>query len=612
MSTNSDNTSHHLLDRIRRVAESRPDRVALEEVERQTSYRRLLAHAAAVARLLDENEVSAGGRVVVMGRRGAAAIATFLACLARNVTYVPIDPQQPAARIDAQVTASGAGHIVVTDPRDRVAGGLTPIRIHDLDALVPACWSPAEPDLAGLAYVMFSSGSSGAPKGIMIGRDNLEAYVHCAIGLYDVHPADRVLQTASLGFDWSVSEIFPTLSAGACLVLRSAHALESPMRLSAELRTRRISVAHLPTAVWRSALSGLTDSAEDLVRELRHVTIGGEAVTAEAVRAWRRSFGDRVRLLNTYGPTECTVEAVAAELAGPEAVDLDQRHRIPLGRPLPGCRIHLMVGGRRAGPHEPGRILLGGWGVGRGYLGDGEATARRFVPDPGGEGTLYDTGDLGCWNDHGELEFFGREDRQVKLAGYRVELEEVELALATCPAVRESAVTLKDADALVAFVVLTPGNSVDVAHEQVSGMVPAYMVPAEIREVAALPRTVNDKVDRRRLAQQAELPGVDAAPPPSTMPVDRASIASSQELSASVAAVWMRVLRLTSLAPGHDFFELGGHSLLAMRLVGQLSRELGMHVELKDLLQAPDLESLSRLLADRRAATNAQEVSTDV
>lgn len=566
--------------RIRSVAPDAGDRPAIVDGDRTVSYAQLGAMVGAASQRLTERGPTAPARVAVVSPRSPESIAEFLACLTLGILYLPLDPGLPASRIAAIARRFAA----------------EPIEVTASPAGPPRPWPETTAAAASPAYAILTSGSTGEPRAAVVSQANLAGYAEHGLPVFGTTPADRVLQVASLGFDWSVSEIFLTLAAGATVVLRSAGALDSAGALLEEIDRYGITMVQLPTAVWHTLLPDLVAGRVPLPASLRHVTIGAEQAKLDAVRSWQRRFGDGpVRLVNSYGPTECTVEATQIDLSGPYAADLSGRSIVPIGRPLPGCHVYVLDDQRRRMPEgTPGTIFISGWGVGLGYLDDPAATAQRFVADRfrGGSARMYDTRDIGRVNTHGELEFLGRTDNQVKIAGRRVELEEVERLVAGHPAVREAAVALRpDTSTLAAFVVTDGTVGERELRSWMAQHAPAYLVPGRVVPVPRLPRTVNDKVDTRALLERLEAGtgsrtgGAD----------DPAAVTEAEEI---IAEVWRAVLGLPELSVDDDFFELGGYSLLAVQIVVRLKKH-GLPVRPRDIAAARSVRRLAGMLAER-------------
>lgn len=575
-------------EQVRRAGLAAPSSPAIVAGGRTVTHAQLSSMAGTAAAELARRGVLAGDRVVVLAHRAPETIATFLACLATGVCYVPVDPDLPPAAMDRITRMSEARSTF-----DAVRHGLGPGGTSDVGPEWPTDGASSELP----AYLLFTSGSTGSPRGVLISQANLASYVTIARDLYELTAADRSLQVASLGFDWSVSEIFPTLASGGAVVLRSADALGSARDLLKELREQRVTTVQLPTAVWHALTPGLITEPDGLPASLRHVTIGAEQASWDTVRAWDRRFGDsNVRLVNSYGPTECTVEATQVDLSGPRAGGpFERRARVSVGKPLPGARVHVLdEDGRRCPVGATGQVFIAGWGVGLGYFRDAAATAAAFVPDHiTGQGTMYATGDLGAWNADGELEYVGRIDYQVKIAGVRVEPEGIERHLTEHPAVREAAVVPDPSRSrLIAFAVVTSGVGESELRGWCSEQLPAAEVPAQVTILDELPRTINDKVDRGRLAELA------AARPRQQTPDARdagglGSGGRAGVLEEVIARVWQDVLGHSEVGLDDDFFDLGGFSLQAVRIAAGLARE-GVEVSARDVLTSRTIRALAR------------------
>ena len=410
---------------------------------------------------------------------------------------------------------------------------------------------------------------------------------------YRLGPGDVVAQFASLSFDTHAEEIYPALVAGAALLLLP----DGPASLPDVLRTeagRAVTVLDLPTAYWHR----LTEMLDDVAWPpgLRLVILGGEQVHATAVARWRARFGDRVRLVNTYGPTEATIIATACDLGAADADLANTGGRPGIGRPISQTTAYVLdPNGQPAPPGAPGELCLGGAGLARGYLGDPARTADRFVPDPSGPpgSRLYRTGDRVRWRADRTLEFLGRLDNQVKVRGFRVEPGEVETALTAHPAVGQAAVVAYG-ERLVAYLtsphLTSTGDAPATAEElrrHLAQRLPAHLIPSAFVTLDALPLTVNGKVDTVALpAPPAERPSVFAAP--------------QTDAELLVAATWAEVLPATAgpIGAGDDFFALGGHSLLAARVAARLRAALELEVPIRALFDHPVLADLATAVED--------------
>ncbi|WP_431945154.1 amino acid adenylation domain-containing protein [Actinacidiphila sp. bgisy167] len=576
-----------VLAAIEEQARRTPDAPAVVDAAGTTSYAGLLAAVTPLARALRGHGVRPGDLVGLCLPRGRDAVVAMLAVLRAGAGYLPLDPGYPAARV-AVMLEEAAPRVVLVPPggTDGFAPSLpagTPVLAVDAAAGAdPVPGTPLAPE--DPAYVIFTSGSTGRPKGVVVPRRALTHFCRAAGERYGFSPVDRVLQFASLSFDASVEEIFPPLAAGAAVVVRDDDMISRPDVFLDRCAGLGITVLDLPTAYWHELVAALARGEAVLPPTVRTVIIGGEAVHPEAVARWEARVGTRVRLLNTYGPTETAVVATAADLTswtgeGP----------VPIGTPLPGVAVRVVAeDGTTAAPGEPGELRIGGAGVATGYLERPELTEDRFREGPHGL-REYLSGDRVRQLPDGGLEYLGRLDHQVKIRGFRVEPGEVESALRAVRGVTD-AVVLVDTGAgaprLAAHLVTAdkaPGT--DAIRRELATRLPHYLVPAVLFVHPAFPLTAQGKVDRAALAASAT-----AAP---VVPPVAADSAGDRSPEALVAAVWREVLGAGDIRPGDDFFALGGDSLSAIRMISRLRHAHGVDLTLSALYAAPTLAEVA-------------------
>ncbi len=432
-----------VLDLFAARAAAAPDAVAVVAGEQHLTYGALAGAAAGLAHRLQRAGVGPEVAVGVALERSPELLAALLGILAAGGFYVPLDLAAPPERLVLLLRDAGA-RVVVTAPRPSSpwpAAGLAEIfpqqpgtATHSL-ALLPS--GVAGLGIRQLAYAIYTSGSTGRPKGVLVEHRSLAHHTADAAAFFAVTPADRVLQFAAASFDASAEEIWPTLTSGAALVLRSDEMIASPRRLLDSCAELGITVLDLPTAYWHEVVAALEAGDARLPAGLRLVILGGERARPESWAAWRAHAAPGLRLVNTYGPTEATVVATRCELGAlgaPEAW-----RELPIGRAIAGTTAYVLSRDLAPLPAGiPGELCLGGAGLARGYLDRPGLTAERFVPDPfAARGArLYRTGDLARYRPDGRLEFRGRVDEQVKVRGFRVEPGEVEAVLAAHPASR--------------------------------------------------------------------------------------------------------------------------------------------------------------------------------
>ncbi|GAA3123836.1 non-ribosomal peptide synthetase [Streptosporangium carneum] len=555
---------------------ARPDAVAVGCGDVTLTYAELDARADELAALLRARGVTPGDVVGVRLGRTPDTIAALLAAWRAGAAYLPLDPDYPRERLAFLVEDSGASFVldsVADDVPDRTAGRAT-----DRTAGAADKGADGTGPRDAVAYVIYTSGSTGTPKGVVVEHDGLAARVAWMREAYGLHTGDRVVQFASLSFDAHAEEIYPALAAGARLELLPDGGVTLPDHLDG------VTVLDLPTAYWHA----LVDQIDEIAwpDTLRLVILGGEQVHEAAVARWRERFGDRVRLVNTYGPTEATIIATAAELDGSPG-------RPPIGAPIGGTRVLILDGdGEPVPPGAPGELCVTGAGLARGYLGRPALTAQRFVPGPDGS-RVYRTGDRARWRADGQLEFLGRDDDQVKVRGFRIELGEIEARLLARPGVGQAAVAVRD-DTLVGYVVGTADGEELARH--LAGTLPAYMVPALWVRLEGLPLTRSGKIDR------AALP----APAVST----EAKVAPRGDAEELVAEVFGEVLGIGEVGAFDDFFALGGHSLLATRVIARLRAVVEVEVPIRTLFARSTVAGLAASLEELLIAELA-ELSDD-
>ncbi|MFJ5136486.1 amino acid adenylation domain-containing protein [Streptomyces sp. NPDC088707] len=583
---------------------ARPDAPALECAGEVRTYAELDRASDALARRLGPVAGRTGG---VRIAPSFALVTALLAIWKAGAGYLPLDPAHPAERrrlmldeadaalvlvgggppepgpSDPGVADSGVPELSVTESGAPEAGGSTgPAESATLPGTEPG----------GLAYVLFTSGSTGVPKGVAVEHAALAERVRWMAGPegYRLRPGDRIVQFASIGFDTHAEEIWPALTAGACVVLLPGGGRTLPDLLRSEAG-RSVTVLDLPTAYWQELVS-LGDQAP-WPPALRLVILGGSEARAVTLAQWRERHGDTVRLVNTYGPTEATVIVTAGDIGGSPVGGAAAEQRPPLGRPLPGVRLYVLDerGGLLPAGSE-GELYIGGHGLARGYLARPELTADAFLPDPfddAPDGRMYRTGDRVRWRADGQLEFLGRGDDQVKLRGYRIEPAEIEAALSAHPAVGRAAVLVRDGRRLIAYAVLRPAAVEGAAavpeagelREHMALRLPAFMVPDSVVLLDTLPLTVNGKLD------------VAALPDPEPAGAAGGYRAPRTEAEALVVGLWQEVLGVAKVGVLDDFLALGGDSLLVTRVAARIRADVGLDMSIRDVFESPTPAALA-------------------
>ena len=526
----------------------RPHATAAVHNGRSLTYCEIARRSDAVAARLRDLGVRPGDTVGVLGGRSLGALVAFLGILKAGAAYVPLDDGEPPRRVQAMAEQAGLNTVLV------LPGGTCRIRrIRHVDfdtipASAPAGFRRAAVAATDCAYVMFTSGSTGEPKPVAIPHRGVTRLAFSDLVTQRPRPGDRVLHAYGLSSDASTIEIWSAFLAGACLVLVDRADLLSPEALEAQLVTGRVAIAYLTTGVFHH----IARTRPMAFRTLRFVSAGGEVMDPDLTRAVLAACPDTT-VVNFYGPTENSVVSTAYLVR-----DLPpQATAVPIGQPLENSCCHVVrADGTPAEAGEEGDLLVGGDGLALGYLGDPELTRQRFITTERGE-RLYRTGDRAVWLPTGELEYRGRADRQIKLRGHRVELDEIEARLRASEHVGEAVVDL-DRGTLTGYLTpAKPGQAipVDRIRKELASWLPAAVVPAGLIPVDTFPVTSAGKIDRRRLRALS-------APTGTTSPTCYDNGGPLDRL----AGIWHTVLRVRP-APTDDFYDLGGDSLLAAETV---------------------------------------------
>ncbi|MFG2763717.1 non-ribosomal peptide synthetase [Streptomyces rubiginosohelvolus] len=587
------------------VATDTPDAIAvrpLEDGQQPVTYAELVVRAGQFAQRLRETGAGPETVVALLLPRSVDLVVAELAVAWTGAAYLPLHPDWPAERIRTVLGTAGAVALICRPGSDTAAYGPVAVLHPDGDR-TPSDGHPgtlpAAPAPHRLAYVMFTSGSTGEPKGVAVPESAVLALASDSRFAGDAHR--RVLVHSPHSFDAATHEIWGTLLRGGELVLAPDTPLD-PVRWR-ELLTGAGRGGGVDSAWFTAGLFALlAQDAPETFTALREVWTGGDVVSPGAVAA-ARAAAPHLRVVNGYGPTETTTFATAHPV-DPEAPDAGP---LPIGRPLDGMTLRVLdTALRPVLPGVPGELYIGGAGLARGYHGHPGRTAERFVADPHGAPgeRLYRTGDLVRIRPDGALDFLGRTDDQVKLRGHRVEPGESEAALLAEPGVARAAVILRTdlpgGPALVGYAVPAPGCALDpeALRRRLAARLPDYQVPAHLVALDALPLTENGKVDR------AALPAPD-----SVAPAGPGHRTPSDQRTELLCHVFADALGLPAFGPHEDFFERGGHSLSAMSLVGRARTLLDAELSVGDLFTARTPAATAALL---RAARTPTRSSADV
>jgi polyketide synthase PksN len=569
-----------------------PDATAVVFRDQSVSYRQLNLRANQLANLLIARGVKRGDLVGVLMDRSWEMVASLYAVLKAGAAYVPMDPAYPSHRLEIMVEDAGAAVILTQESRVAQLAAVNaeaiavdrPSVLEGVSSSLPRI--EFEPD--DVAYVMYTSGSTGRPKGVMVTHRNINNFFANIDRVLAGDPPGTWLAVTSISFDISIPELFWTLTRGARVILRgSSEELDDIATLMERHR-----VTHFQCTPSRATSLTWDPETRKAMGNLKLMIVGGEAMSEELARQLRSIVPGRV--FNVYGPTETTVWSTMQELkelSGP----------VPIGKPVANTQLYVMDERQQPLPlGVPGELLIGGDGVGRGYLKRPDLTQARFIQHNGG--TVYRTGDLVRLRADGVVEFLGRFDHQVKIRGHRIELGEIEAVLELAPGVRQAVVHPQDDAAggkrLVAYVVCQSqsGFCGDSLRKFVSERLPQFMVPSVFEPLKELPMTPSGKVDR------GALPKLNCR-----ACSERKPTAPRTKTERRLVELWMKMLDVSQVDPGDNFFELGGDSLLAMRAISEIQKLFRVRLTTKTFL----VSSLSQIASEIDRLHAGQQADTD-
>ncbi|MFJ9109275.1 amino acid adenylation domain-containing protein [Streptomyces sp. NPDC102283] len=584
-----------------------PDAAALESGADTLTYAELDALAERLAADLSQRGIGTDDLVGLCAEPSLELMVGILGIIKAGAGYVPLDPIAPADRM-AFVVADSGMTVVLTTPALReqlpatVAVGVTLVTV---DAKAPgqdvAAWEPrrrpsAEVDSSQLAYLMYTSGTTGRPKGVGLPHRAITPWIQWAQDVRPIGPGIRVVHNLFYHFDWSVEQMFHALTSGAALVMLPSEIRADPAATARFINDRTINMLYLTPTQMR----GIADTGISMP-SLRHLSMGGENLDAELVARTRKVVSSDCEIWNEYGPTETAGVAVSGRM------DDEPRERtsMPLGELTANATCSVVD--RWGNPQPigvPGELWIGGDGVARGYRNLPGLTAERFTADPSNPGhRLYRTGDLVRWLPNGEMQFLGRIDSQVKIRGVRVELEEIESVLRGHPDVANAVVVLEPDQRLVAYVEPAPGASADEAsvRSYLAPKLPIVMQPSVFVVMASIPSAATGKVDRSRLPR----------PTSAAAPTEPAAVPPSTAMEHLVAAAWTEVLKQDVLSVEANFFEIGGDSFSLLSVVSSLRKDLGLDIPVRAVVDSPTIAGLAIYLESLRWALQSQVSDVD-
>lgn len=588
---------HELISQ--RAAES-PDKTAITFGEQKTTYKILHEQANQLAAILIKNDVKKGDRVALALDRSAEMVIALLAIMKTGAVYIPLDPQFPLNRINYMLEDSKAVILLTSKKyKNHFQSQAKELLIEDLSETLhnyPSTDPDVEVNGHDLVYILYTSGSTGMPKGAQIAHHNLVNFLISMQREPGLTATDKLLAVTTISFDIAGLELYLPLLTGAEIIVADSKAAIDGRALLDIIKKEKVNVMQATPYTWRLLLEAGWDESTPL-----KVICGGEALPLELSQKLLKRASS---LWNAYGPTETTIWSTVKKLTSEDEV-------ISIGRPINNTSIYILDKFLNPlAPGIPGEIYIGGDGVAKGYLNRPELTAEKFVDDPFSKhagNKMYRTGDLGKFMPDGEIECLGRMDAQVKIRGYRIETGEVEYQLAKENDIKHAVVIARTdkfgVDKLVAFIVTAnigePLNTTALIHNWKAGLknsLPDYMVPDNFIIVPAMPLTPNGKIDKKAL------------PDPETRETVKLYTGPRNETETMLAGIWRELLGLQQIGIYDNFFDLGGHSLLALRVIASVENVTSKRLPVSVLFEYPTIEKFAKFLEEVEGKSKLQSL----
>jgi tyrocidine synthetase III len=599
----ADKTIHQLVEE---QAEKTPGNTAViwssqdEEDNNSMTYKDLNQMSNRLARLLKHKGAGAGTIIGLMMDRSLEMVTALLGILKAGAAYLPIDPEYPDNRIACMLDSSDASMLLIGSnintknshnilpgnrdilllPMDELAGEL---EVQSLEKLAPLRGSDH------LIYIIFTSGSTGIPKGAGVLHRGFLNLMHWFVLEFGLDENDCNLLITSLSFDLTQKNLYASLMKGGALCLSSINYFE-PRTLLREIRDLRVTWLNCTPSMFHKLVESEEAGEEKRLTSLRYVFLGGEPIFMPVFIQWLESPGCRVEMVNTYGPTECTDICNYYRIKEPNRF---LKEAVPIGKPVYNVRLYIPNSNLQLQPvGVPGELLIGGAGVGIGYINDKDLTSQKFIlhsfEPKAPKQLLYRTGDLVKWLPDGNIEFLGRIDHQVKVRGFRIELSEIENRLLSFAKVKEAVVMAREKEGmekyLCAYIVpcTTESLKIDELRDFLAEELPGYMIPHYFLVLEKLPMNPNGKVDRKALPEPDVTSGENYIPP-------------RNEKESILTGIWEEVLGIQKKQIGiHDnFFLLGGDSLKAATLIGKIHKRFSAEIPIAELFKKPTIEGIS-------------------
>ena len=563
-----------------------PNRTAIVFHKESLTYDQLNRRSNQLARTLREKqEIKSDTPIGILVDKSLDLIVGILGILKSGGTYVPIDPEYPGQRINFIVKDSGC-RVLLTQEKymNLVVGDVEKINLNSPGTYKNEVTNTKNINISSdLAYIMYTSGTTGGPKGSMIRQKSVVRLVRNT-NYIDITEKDRILMTGAIVFDASTFEIWGTLLNGGSLYIVDKEDILDHKKLGEELIRNEITILWLTSALF----TYLAESRTDIFGKLRYLLVGGDVLSASHINKVRKD-NPQLKVVNGYGPTENTTFSTCFE------INKNYEYNIPIGRPISNSTAYIFDKNLNYQPIcVKGELYVGGDGVSRGYLNRDDLNKLSFIEHPFIKGErLYKTGDYARWLSDGNIEFLGRIDNQIKIRGFRIEVEEIEAALSEIEGVVEAVVKPVKVESndvrLVAFLDVPEGFVIDFneVSNRIMGKLPPYMVPSAYKTVHGFPMTINGKIDRKALT--IDLSEIEKE-------VKTSEIKELNPTQQKILKIWQDIIKTKSIGITDNFFYIGGNSLLALNVVDTISKEFDIDLDLLMFFNGPRIQNISEFI----------------
>lgn len=588
-------------------AEENPNNIAMVFDHRELTYRELNERSNQLARYLREKGVSSDVIVGIMVERSFEMIIGIMAILKAGGAYLPISSEYPHNRIKYILNDSAAKVLLVQEKfKNTVDFQGETINLDAEDVYKYDCSNLENVNVEkDLAYVMYTSGSTGNPKGVMIEHTSVINYINWMQKKYVLTKDDVILQKTTFTFDVSVYELFWWMFAGSKVCILVPEGEKDPAEIIKAIEENNVTVMNLVPSMLSIFLDYVeTNEQENTITSLKKVLAGGEALTVNHVKKFDKILykTNHTKLYNVYGPTEATVNSTYFDC--PQESEIST---IPIGKPIDNMRIYILDKEGRLQPKGiPGEICIAGIGVGRGYLNKPELTMEKFKEDPFVPGErMYKTGDLGEWSTDGNIEYLGRLDNQVKIRGFRIELEEIEKVLSSYEDIKSALVCVEKEEngtgTLIAYIVTDNELSTTILRDYLITKLPEYMIPSYYIKIDKLPVTLNGKLDRNFIKEEGK-----------KLRPDTTYIDPKTDNEKVVAEIWKEVLKIQEVGLKDNFFDLGGTSLDVITVISKINKKFSKKATIVEMFTYPTVDSFCEFLFNDNESNEIKIMNADL